>query len=1512
MKKRDYKILLVNRQLYREIELPADVLSLRVGTEGECDVRIRKEYFFASFELLFLWENDCWNVRCMGDAAVSSGDLRMLKLPLQHGDSISLKYASSGGDLMTMDFFLDFDRGNKLYDRKIDLSDTDVIHIGNADHCEIFCADDYLRGDFLTLTSRGGLVAVSDEQTKYGVFVNGARITGSKTLGDRDFFSLGEFSFYYKQGFLYCSHLARIDESALSVDDISEQRSALDYPMFNRGSRAKPVLPDDKLNLLDPPSKPEKNKTNIIITLLPILVMLVMVVMMRSLMSGTMGNYIWFSVAMMSVGAMTSVFSVFSGKGDFKRKTKERKEKYEEYIKNKKKDYQEIRDYELQLLNDLYPDSEAEYRAVFDFSDALFDRMPEDEDYLVVRVGEGIREAIRVIDYKKKETIETDDDLANVPEQIAEEFRQIEKAPITIDLKTSNAVGVVGEEYMGYSILKNLAIDIATRHYYRDVSLFFIFNEKHAPLFQWIRLLPHLNNENLGRRNIACDDDSRIGLFEYLYKELSNRSSSKEKGQDFVIFVFDDEGFKQHPLSKFVSGAAELNATFFFFEANKELLPQYCDQIVTIFDEENAEVMECADRTIRSAFTYTAIEDEKAEQIVTRLAPVYCEEISLEKSLTKNISLFELLNIFSVDDLNLEQRWARSQVVRSMAAPLGVRTKNDIVYLDLHEKAHGPHGLVAGTTGSGKSEILQSYILSATTLFHPYDISFVIIDFKGGGMAGQFKDLPHLVGTITNIDGREIERSLRSIKAELRRRQEIFAATEVNQIDRYISLYKKGEAPTPLPHLVIIVDEFAELKAEQPEFMKELISAARIGRSLGVHLILATQKPSGQVNEQIWSNSRFKLCLKVQTPEDSNEMLKSPLASEITEPGRAYFQVGNNEIFELFQSAYSGSPEHLDDKGKVSKEYAFSMLDLAGRKKPVFSYKPEHSGEEQRTQLAAIISHVQEFCASRGIEKLPDICLPPLPDIVDYDDEANVFERTLDMEVGIGIFDDPDNQRQGLATLEVASGNTLIIGSSQYGKTNMLQSIIRSLAANYTPAELSIYIIDFASMVLKNFEKLDHVGGVVTASEDEKLKNLFKLLDEEVVVRKEKLIAAGVSSFAAYKEAGMEDLPQIVVIVDNLTVLKELYLNDDDPLLVFAREGIAVGISIIVANSLISGLGYRYLANFAHRFAFHCNDSQDYGAVFDHCRMEPSEKPGRCLLEIDKTFFEAQTFLAFQGEREIDRVKAMHAFVEECNEKHAGKPARRIPVVPQHLTMEYLDANFLLKPKPYTVPFGLDYDTVDPVEIDFSEIGQLGLVGKSPQDRLGLALHIAGRLLEDAAQHPIEVAVVDDLSKPLLSLKEHEQVKYMLTTEAAIEVVQDWKLVLSKRYDKLMEENNPSFEAEPLLLLIFNNADAIGDISGNVGVMEDYTAIVTRLKKMKVAVVFANIDNTNLSFGVPEMLRRLKERQQFIYFGNYGDVKVMDVSLNHVRRFRKAAESGDAFWFDETEVYRVKTVQQEE
>ena len=436
---------------------------------------------------------------------------------------------------------------------------------------------------------------------------------------------------------------------------------------------------------------------------------------------------------------------------------------------------------------------------------------------------------------------------------------------------------------------------------------------------------------------------------------------------------------------------------------------------------------------------------------------------------------------------------------------------------------------------------------------------------------------------------------------------------------------------------------------------------------------MATQKPAGQVNDQIWSNSKFKLCLKVQTQEDSNEVLKSPLAAEIREPGRAYLQVGNNELFELLQSGFSGSPEKMDAGGQ--KSFDIYAMDFKGNRKIIYHQRPKKD-ISSRTQLEAIVDYVHKYCEQKSIQKLPEICLPALEESIVYDKQRYKNKKDLNVSIPIGIYDDPDHQLQELAKIEIGTSNAMIIGSSQYGKTNLLEAIIRSLAEEYSPEEVNLYIVDFASMVLKSFEKMAHVGGVVCPSDDEKLKNLFKYLGDQISYRREKLLSVGVSSFIAYKEAGYKELPLIVVFIDNFTALRELYLQDNDILLNLCREGNSVGISFIITNLQTNGSWVISIWQILHlRIALFCNEPSEYFFHIWNLSYSTDEVAGRCLVEIDKNIFECQTFLAFEGEREIERIQNMQEFVTSMNTKYVNQKAQLIPEIPELLSEKYIFDN---------------------------------------------------------------------------------------------------------------------------------------------------------------------------------------------------------------------------------------------
>lgn len=1496
-----YKVIISNKNLYKEADLAADAEEVKVGTGIDCAVRLYRELFFGKIELSFIKTNGRWSVLCSDELYLSFGgnDVRKLMTAgLEHGDLLEVRYQESDNLVFTLEFLIDFDSGNRKYERIIDLGAMPSIRIGAGNACNISLHSQYAAGESLLLYRRDDSLVLNTERTVYGVYHNGKKADTGEEIKSGDFFSVSDYSFYYKNGKIWTEIRGDMGITGLSFSDAPGHG---DYPKFSRNTRLKTVVCDDEIEVLDPPEKPQKPKNNLFLRIFPSLGILIAAGAM-AFMGGTM---IIFSLISGVIAIITAIMGVREGKKDFKEKSQERIVKYNAYIEKKTAQIEQCRAEERKSLEEVYVSQDIEKQRLANFSPDLFDRVPEDDDFLCVRLGSGAVESRRPVRYRRQERLEIEDELQIMPEKLCEAYRYIQNVPVVCDLKTMNALGITGQEKYRFEMFKNIIIDLVTRQYFSDVRLFFVVEEKHKDRVRWLRFLPGAYCEHTDTRAIVNDDESKNLIFEYLYKELTIREQTKSYDSHIIVFFYDDHGFKSHPVSRFVENAKELGATFIFFGNGRSEIPVGCSAMVNIIDGRQAVLVSAADRSRMNIFLYPHISDRQARRAVDILAPVYTEEISLESSLTRSISMFELMGILTTDDIDLGARWKSSHVSRSMAAPIGV-SKTGVISLDLHDKAHGPHGLVAGTTGSGKSEILQTYILSMATLFHPYEVGFMIIDFKGGGTTQQLEKLPHLLGTITNIDGRAIGRSLKSIRAELKKRQRLFADAEVNHIDKYIKKYQTGEVKEPLPHLIIIVDEFAELKAEQPEFMKELISAARIGRSLGVHLILATQKPAGQVNEQIWSNSRFKLCLKVQSREDSNEVIKSPLAAEIKEPGRAYLQVGNNEIFELFQSAYSGAPAASDDSNV--REFTIWQVPDAGRKAPVYVQKKDKSGRGGGTQLDAIVRYVQEYCRKIHLEKLPDICLPALGEHIDFALEERTGKRDGGFYADLGVYDDPDEQYQGVYSVDVGSQNMMIIGSAQTGKTNILQNIIRSLSARYTPEEVSVYILDFASMVLKNFDSLNHVGGVVCASEDEKLKNLFKLLRSEMEKRKERLISVGVSSFAAYREAGRTDLPQIVLIIDNLTALKELYFQDDDELLNLCREGLAVGISIIIANAQTAGIGYKYLSNFAVRIATFCNDPGEYTALFEHCGQRLDNIPGRCFVEIEKRHLECQCYLAFPGEKEFERAQKIREYIAQTNAVCGDMAASRIPLIPAVLNEKYMmEAFHSMMRQRFAVAAGLDYDTVMPHLLDFSSLGVLALSGRDGAGKHNW-LRYAVDMLETAHPGQLSLYVADSIGKRLASLKDRESTRgYSILADEAVRFVKEIEGQLKERYDALAAGEESVLTHAPLLLLVIDSYDAATAVCNDREAMEAYKNITGRYKNMNVCVIISAVENAPIPYSAPEIFKNIRDQRHMMYFDDIANMKIYDMPLAVARKFRKPIEAGDGYYIRDNECIKLKT-----
>ncbi len=1470
-----YKLILSNKRLYKEIEIAPNVDRLVIGTGMECDVRLRKDMFFSSFEMICTKEGGKWCVYCSDNLYISVGDVRkLLTKDLEHGDTVIIKYQDSNNELFTFSFLIDFDYEKKDYDRKIWLSDNADIKIGASKDVDIYLKDEYLDEDYFYLCRKNNKVEIRDVHAKYGVYINGKKIENGE-INDRDFFSIVGFSFYYKNGIIYTSSTEKILVKNLKQEMINLNATCFEYPKFNRNTRIQYQLPDREIELKQPASKPVKQKKNLIITLIPSIVMLAMTIILRGIIGGG-GTFVLYSAVSMSLGIIMSIVTYSRDSKEHIKECKEREESYTKYIDEKTQEIEELREEELRIRNLIYESLENCVEEVNQFGKRIFERGKDDKDFLQVYLGKGRIESSNQIKFAKQDFVDPEDKLVTIPEEVSLKYKYIENAPVCADFHASNAIGLVGDSKSLNQMLKNMSLDISIRHFYGDVKFVYILNDSVVKNFEWVRWLKNVNNEQLDIKNIVCDEESKNSVLEYLYSELSNREQSASAingnlySTHYVVFVRDVSQISCHPVTKYINESSKYGFTFVFFDEYEENIPMGCNQIIRLSNENT--ILNTENGDLLTSFKFTHISNEIAEQMSLKLSSVYVDEINLEGQLTKNITLFDLLGIMSTEDLDLTERWSNSKVYQSLAAPLGVKRKNQVVSLDISDKAgaHGPHGLVAGTTGSGKSEILQSYILSMATLFHPYEVGFVIIDFKGGGMSNQFTDLPHLIGTITNIDGREINRSLLSIKSELIKRQELFSESGVNHINEYIKLYKAGKVQNPLPHLIMVVDEFAELKAEYPDFMKELISAARIGRTLGVHLILATQKPSGVVDAQIWSNSKFKLCLKVQTKEDSNEVIKTPLASEIVEPGRAYFQVGNNEIFELFQSAYSGAGVPVANSS-ANGTFSIYEKNVWGKKTLVYTNKQKKISKETETQLQAIVNYVADYCKLQDIKKLPGICLPSLKDRISTDELDYTTKSTVSIDVPIGIYDDPEQQMQENVFLELSKENVYIVGSAQMGKTVLLQTIAYGLIHKYTPEQVNIYMVDCGSMVLKIFESSAHVGGVVLSTQDEKCKNLFKLLNEIVIERKRILSDKGIGNYASYLDAGYTDLPMVIVMIDNMAAFKEYFQAQADELSTLSREAQGVGISFIITAATANSLNYRVQANFAKKYVLNCNDKGEYSSVFGHCKATPKEVQGRGLMLLERRVVEWQVAIFGKSDKESERSEQLKKFINERNAIVKCK-AKKIPMVPDKLELAVVEQEERdLFRTERMIPIGMSYSNVEYVKVDLLRDSSLALVGNNEYMDSFLK-NFVSILARNIVFHNVAAWVIDDKFKKLSEVANYGFVKeYTNEISEAMRILDDFYSEVEQR------EDEPDAD-EILALLIINNADFMRHIYTDKNMSKELSNVLKKLADLHAFIVIAQVENQAIGFNASEVLKTLKEERKAVLFAPIHENKMFELT----------------------------------
>ena len=1214
------------------------------------------------------------------------------------------------------------------------------IIIGNGNNCHINYNYPLVSKTQACLTYSNSRWYIEDLGSKYGTYVNNELISKKELYhGDIIFIMglkiivLGDTIILNNIGNLvsvvgnYFSPVTPIVQPIINDDNLLEENVEFfkeDY--FFRSPRFKAGIEPVEITIDAPPTKQQEDDTPMILVVGPMLCMgMTSLLTGYNSVAGVLSGQASFKsalptlitcFAMILAMVLWPIMSRRYQKNRQKKREKQRQEKYTEYIQEKKQKIASEMEKQKQALIENNITLDECSKIILNRKRNLWEREIDQSDFLNLRIGIGNLEFQGKVNYPEERFTLDDDNLQQLVFSVGRESKMLENVPINFSLINHNISAIIGDGKQKKSFIDGLLLQIMAFHSYEDVKIVLFTNEKNAGRWNYLKVLPHCWDNAKKIRYFATNNDEAKELSLYLEQEFQSRkfrdSNHETKNLNYLsykpyyVIISDDfKAIRELEIIKDVCDQ-EVNIGYSLMIINSRItnLPNECHSFISIGDTMSGLFENELVSNKQKEFVADYNENINMYECSKKLFNIPIETARENSNLPNMLSFLEMYDVGKVEQLNILSRWKNNDPTKSLQAPVGVDKNRELFKLDLHEKFYGPHGLIAGMTGSGKSEFIITYILSMAINYSPNEVSFILIDYKGGGLAGAFQNketgikLPHLAGTITNLDTVEMNRSLASIQSELRRRQKIFndARDSLNEstidIYKYQALFRDGLVKEPVTHLFIISDEFAELKQQQPEFMTQLISTARIGRSLGVHLILATQKPAGVVDDQIWSNSKFRVCLKVQDKSDSMDMIKCPDAAAIKEVGRFYLQVGYNELFALGQSAWTGAKYYPMDKRRKKVDERIVIVDNIGNAIKSFdTVKKDVALKPQGEEITNIIKYLVDVAKEQKIA-VKQLWLDTIAEFIYVEklrEKYSYVSQKFIINPIIGEFDDPNNQRQGLLTLPLSKdGNTIIYGSSGSGKELLLTTLIYSVIVDHSPEEVNFYVLDFGAETLKSFYKAPQIGDIILSSEEEKVKNLFKLLTISLEERK-KLFVDYNGDYNFYCTHSGKTLPTIVVVINNYDSYYELYEDYDEQLSQLTREGAKYGIIFIVTSNNVNSIRYRLKQNFKQNVVLQFNDTGDYSSILGNIdKKYPSKIYGRGLIQLDDVY-EFQTAYPYNHEKMVEYIRTISLKLADL---YADRKAKPIPILPENVTKDFV-SDYLGNME--TVPVGVFRDSLN-------------------------------------------------------------------------------------------------------------------------------------------------------------------------------------------------------------------------
>jgi S-DNA-T family DNA segregation ATPase FtsK/SpoIIIE len=1092
--------------------------------------------------------------------------------------------------------------------------------------------------------------------------------------------------------------------------------------IFHRPPREWPEpAPSDELRIHAPPTKPEPPSGGMVHAMFPAIGsfgLLAFALVYRNPL------FMYIAIGLVCLSILLGFLIRWSQVRSVKKRRKRNRRKYRMYLTRVERDLGRDAGAQLAAADRLYPDHEKLWAMALSRA-GLWERRAADRDFLELRVGRGRVPHSRPVrlDIGDDPLADRELDLEDEASTVRRRWERVNDVPVTVDLRDARVVTVVGDAEAGRALARSLVSQLAVFRAPDDLRVMASYEPPAAEGWEWVKWLPHARAEVRSRQDapellpppiLLASSDEALGrllegevgprLEQLARLDEENLTSTRPRlaGPHLVLFVdgwSPDSAAARMPLMREVLEQGDrLAVTAVLLAESTADEPSEADVRIVLSPGAAATVEERRGEGGRAEGVWPDAADlGLCEAIARTLAPLRLEDRERGPAGADEVRALELLGLRAGAPVDPRSSWRPRPRREQLRVPIGVGEAGEPVTLDLKQAAEGglgPHGLIVGATGSGKSELLRT-LISGLALRHPPDtLSFVLIDYKGGAAFAELARLPHAAGLITNLqrDGSLVDRMRDALLGEQERRQAMLRdAGNLDDIRAYRQAREQDPSLAPMPYLLVVVDEFGELLSSRPEFIDLFLGIGRVGRSLGMHLLFSSQRLEEGKLRGLESHLRYRICLRTYSAVESKVVLGTPDAYLLPPfPGAAYLKV-DTAIYERFKVALvsgRGREEPDEPRGPVTEVAPFAPGHGAVAAKPA-GPATEEGGPSDLDVL------VERMVAAHGGGPVHQVWVPPLPRSL----EAGGLERPPawweraqagGLAATVGLLDLPAEQRTTPLVLDFAgaAGHLAIVGAPQTGKSTFLKGLATALAREHTPDEVRLYCIDLGGGALAELEAVPHVGGVATKLDRERVRQSVRHVQGLLEERELAFRRLGLSSMAdarARRARGEleEVLPDVFLVVDNWAALKRDFEGLDQEVEQLANGGLNYGVHLLLSANRWAEIRPHLRDNVGSRLELRLNDPIDSEHGRRVADALPGDVPGRGL---------GSGALHFQAA--LPDVEA----AREAAERWDGRPAPPVPMLPLRVEPSELPA----PGEGSGVPIGLDELRLEPVHIDLA------------------------------------------------------------------------------------------------------------------------------------------------------------------------------------------------------------------